>query len=283
MPKCISLLMILVFSARGSVPAQKPVEPPALHYEVVSIHESRHDAPGLFAFVQGDEHQSHIAIENYSYASLIVKAFGIRFWQLEKLPASVKEQTLFNLQLSSGEDTDAALKAMSDDEASEAHERMLQEVLVERFGLKYHWMTRSMPAYVLVAGKQPKLHRSAVKPPLAGEKRRLNRDDPNSPWLESRCGAEGCSVELRGFSTGWIANTLSVNLQGPVVDRSGLAGLWDFKLEYASSMAGTSPTDENRYPPIEAAVVSQLGLRVERGKAPIRMLVVDHLEPPTSN
>ncbi len=281
LPRFTSLLPTLIFTACRWVWAQEPAAPLALHYEVVSIHEA---GPGpRTPVVEGDEHQSRILIENYGYASLIVKAFGVRFWQLEELPGSLDEHAAFTLHLSSGEDTDATLQGMSDAEAGEAHERMLQEVLAERFALKYHWVTEERPSLVLVAGRQPKLHASAVKPPAPGEKRTRKRDDPSSPWFEGGCGPDGCSVSLRGFPMSWIVNTVSVNLRAPVVDRTGLTGLWDFKLEYLPSMGGAPSPEENTYPLIEAAVVGQLGLRVERGKAPMKMLVIDHIEPPTFN
>ena len=79
----------------------------------------------------------------------------------------------------------------------------------------------------------------------------------------------------------------------PVIDQTGLKGLYDFTLEW-SPEPGLGPvmpvtsepplqTDANSRPPILVAIQEQLGLKVEPARAPVGVLVIDHIERPTKN
>jgi uncharacterized protein (TIGR03435 family) len=63
----------------------------------------------------------------------------------------------------------------------------------------------------------------------------------------------------------------------PVVDKTGLTGIYDYKLEYSA------PSPDPRGPSIFVAVQEQLGLRLEPQITPIDILVIDHVEKPSEN
>ena len=63
----------------------------------------------------------------------------------------------------------------------------------------------------------------------------------------------------------------------PVLDKTGLAGTYDYKLEYTNSSRNTDAAS------IFTAVQEQLGLRLESQTAPIEALVVNHVEKPDAN
>jgi uncharacterized protein (TIGR03435 family) len=79
---------------------------------------------------------------------------------------------------------------------------------------------------------------------------------------------------------GWTAPQLATHLSDfvdrPVVDRTGLEGKYGVELEF-------SRRDGDDLPSIFTAVQDQLGLRLETGKAPIEMLVIDHIEKASEN
>jgi uncharacterized protein (TIGR03435 family) len=65
----------------------------------------------------------------------------------------------------------------------------------------------------------------------------------------------------------------------PVIDKTGLEGRYAYFLQYGQ--LGNSP---DQAPDIFGAVQEQLGLRLEPAKAPVQVLVVDHIErTPTEN
>jgi uncharacterized protein (TIGR03435 family) len=75
-----------------------------------------------------------------------------------------------------------------------------------------------------------------------------------------------------------------------VIDRTGLTGLYDFTLKWTPEGIGTTllgrpptpqtPSDPDA-PSIFTAVQEQLGLKLEAGRGPVEVVVIDHIEKPT--
>jgi len=78
-------------------------------------------------------------------------------------------------------------------------------------------------------------------------------------------------------------------LQAPVIDRTDLTGLFDFELVFDPGPRGGSTLGDDDAltaapaPPLRVAIEEQLGLRLRRESGPVRVLVVEHVEPPTPN
>jgi uncharacterized protein (TIGR03435 family) len=81
-----------------------------------------------------------------------------------------------------------------------------------------------------------------------------------------------------------------------VIDRTGLKGNFDFKLEWTPDPgqsggpfgggppgADAPPPPDPNGPSIFTAVQEQLGLRLESQKGPVEMLVIDKVEKPSEN
>lgn len=64
----------------------------------------------------------------------------------------------------------------------------------------------------------------------------------------------------------------------PVLDRSGIPGEFDFRLEFAAD--DSRPEDG---PSLFTAIQEQLGLKLESAKGPIPTLIIDHAEKPSAN
>ena len=121
--------------------------------------------------------------------------------------------------------------------------------------------------------------------------------------LPSR-GSDGCGAALinpgimsfSGVPMALIAQSLTQTVGRPVIDKTGLTGLFDLHLEWNSQatvevLAREGPRDPNklspsadhRSPSIFAAVQEQLGLRLESDRGPVEILVIDHVEKPSEN
>jgi uncharacterized protein (TIGR03435 family) len=77
-------------------------------------------------------------------------------------------------------------------------------------------------------------------------------------------------------------------LDRPVVDETGLADRYDFDLEWTpdgSQFEGKMPEikPDNSGKPDLFAAMQQLGLRLESGKGPVPVIVIDHVERPSEN
>jgi uncharacterized protein (TIGR03435 family) len=88
-----------------------------------------------------------------------------------------------------------------------------------------------------------------------------------------------------------LVTSLSRNLGRSIVDKTGLTGNYDFTLEWnpdEGSPAQPRPQDgaataPDSRPSIFTAVQEQLGLKLESTKAPVDVVVIDHIEKPTEN
>jgi len=78
-----------------------------------------------------------------------------------------------------------------------------------------------------------------------------------------------------------LASTLQGFIGDPVVDATGLTGLFDFTLDFKLDES-TSPNRELGQTPFEA-VQRQLGLKLEPRKGPVEVVVIDHVESPSGN
>ncbi|MDQ6676315.1 MAG: TIGR03435 family protein, partial [Acidobacteriota bacterium] len=90
-----------------------------------------------------------------------------------------------------------------------------------------------------------------------------------------------------------IVRVLADETGKPVVDRTGLQGRFDLKLDWTpepppiAAAPGAQPVAPNPLdlsgPTIFTAVQQQLGLKLEARKAPVPVLVIEHAEKPSVN
>jgi uncharacterized protein (TIGR03435 family) len=147
---------------------------------------------------------------------------------------------------------------------------MLRSLLADRFKLAVHTESKELPVIVLVAGKGgSKLHPSAEEGP---------------PGVAIADGG----LKFTRFAMPEFGEFLShlASVGRPVLDRTSLSGFYDFTL-LVDGQKFDSPGDAKRsiadWSSIFDDVQSQLGLKLESGKAPIEQLVIDHAEKPTEN
>jgi uncharacterized protein (TIGR03435 family) len=138
---------------------------------------------------------------------------------------------------------------------------MLQSLFNDRFRLAQHRETRDSSVYLLTIG------RNGVKMHEGGQVL-LNKS--------IQIGASGKPDWPDGWTTSFLASYLSNFTGRPVVDETGLTAKYGVELEF-------SRRDGDDHPDIFTAVQDQLGLKLQPGKAPIEMLVIDHIEKPNEN
>jgi len=150
--------------------------------------------------------------------------------------------------------------------------RMCQTLLEDRFQLKVYRETRELPVYYLVVGKNGhKLH----------EYHEGERDAPKG--LRVQNGELSGMAEMSN-----LAFFLSLQMDRPVHDKTGLTGRFVFSLKYAPDDRRAEPgeealaTDTNR-PSLFTAIQEQLGLKLEGQKGPVEILVIDSVQKPSEN
>jgi bla regulator protein blaR1 len=187
---------------------------------------------------------------------------------------------------------------------------MMQSLLAERFKLAVHFESPVIPVFALTfvkPGKMgPKLHPHAEGPPC-GEYSLTLAPMPKPPAPGNIFPAVcGCQESKRGVTGGQLIGsrdaTMAVvadtiygygfmagDVDKPVVDETGLKGSYDFTLEYGgpndsfARPASAMPEGGSQGTSFLTALREQLGLKLVSTKAPVRMIVIDHVEKPSEN
>jgi uncharacterized protein (TIGR03435 family) len=150
---------------------------------------------------------------------------------------------------------------------------MLRALLEDRFKLAVHKETKETSVYVLVVEKaNPNIRASA------------SGDEKKTTFVP---GAHG-QMTFEKMPMVGLAGTIANILHIPVVDRTGLTGFFDFTLDpmkFASVGDSGSPrfTADTYADLVMVAVREQLGLKMEKRKEPLEVMVIDHVEKPSDN
>jgi bla regulator protein blaR1 len=160
-------------------------------------------------------------------------------------------------------------------------------LLEDRFSFRAHRETRERPVLVLVRARQdgplgPRLRQSATDcAALAAEAGKTNAPwPPRSADGRLLCGLNtvGSPMTAGGYPMSEFVRWLTGQTQRMVIDRTGLAGGWDFELTFAPpDVAAAASSDA---PTLFTALEEQLGLKLDSTRAPADVLVVDRIERP---
>ena len=153
---------------------------------------------------------------------------------------------------------------------------MFQNLLVDRFNLRFHKEVKEGPVYVLTVEKSG----LKMKPDGSGQALGI----PIVPAAGG--GFTGTRVPMV-YLTWWLAQQLQ-NDGRPVVDQTGLSQSYDFTLTFAPQLPpnisrDSLPPEMQNLPSIFDAVKDQLGLKLEAAKGPVEYFVIDHIERPSAN
>ncbi len=211
---------------------------------------------------------------------------------------------------------------------------MIQSMLEDRFQLKAHTETRDLPIYNLIPGKDgPKLKASEDQTPPAlggpaGPPQPCSpatnappplplpppgqRGGPGDPNFVLPRGAmmimmnpTGLTLQATGVPLGNLINMLQNQVGRPIIDKTDLKGLFDFKLQFSpeglnlpnggtpfgplgpgpGGAGGAGPATTAASDPVPSlfTAIQELGLRLESSKGPVEVLVVDSVQKPTEN
>jgi uncharacterized protein (TIGR03435 family) len=177
------------------------------------------------------------------------------------------------------------------DSALDAQRLMLRSLLKDRFKLTLHEETKPLPAWALAVGKKLQLKEadgsgetgcklpSASGPPPEGGTR-VTFGDPNGAGTTVNLGPGmtlqySCrNMTMAAFAEGLRAMR-GILISTPVLDRTGLKGMWNFDVKWSLPVMG--PMAGDRISVVDA-LEKQLGLKLEEVPVPKPVLVVDSVE-----
>jgi uncharacterized protein (TIGR03435 family) len=281
--KVLACAVIMAAAIAGAPPIQ-----PQQSFEVASVRPTK-GAPGVppFVFVQAGRLRAPFS----TLRELVQAAHGVEVNQVVGGPGWADSDHFdVNAQLPPG-------ATVADSQA------MLRKLLADRFGLVTRQEQRELPVLFLdqdekigpqltVADTQCKPLKSPPgipappppPPPPAGAGPMTPLNQPPG----STCGNVMFSgfFSLRAVPMMTFVTNLSRQIKRPIIDRTKLASRYDIDLHF---LPDTGPMQFNGQainadaPSLRTAIREQLGLRLDDGRAPLDVIVIDRVNQPTAN
>ena len=297
----LNVVTVLAVSPGIGVHAQSPAPAtPRPSFEAASVKPNKEGGPFSLFFQPGGRFRA----TNVTAKALISAAYGT-------------PQPLPDFQIVGGPkwlDTDrfdVVAKAAGDPQPQNNAPpaimfQMLQSLLEERFHLKVRHETSDVPVFVLQLARPDGKLGPRLRPTDTdcADLMRAARENgggpapPPAPGERPRCGTRMFpgNISAGAQTLTQVVNGLSRlrDLNRQVVDRTGLAGVYDLDLVWtpdaASQPPGDRPAGAPPLPPIDpngpsifTAIQEQWGLKLEPSRAPMNMLVIDAVERPTDD
>jgi uncharacterized protein (TIGR03435 family) len=259
-----------------------PAIPVPTEFEVASVKPADPGGRGMRFQTQPG---GRLNVTGMPLRSLVFQAFNVfNGDQVAGLPAWADSERF-----------DIIAKAPSEGPSAPAIDRdatapMLRALLVDRFKMTYHTEDRQLSAYTLVAGK-PKLKKAD---PASRTSCKNSNAPPGSPPGSRVITCQNVTMALFAERLQYMTPDLS----WPVLDATALEGSWDlsvmFSFNFGMPLRGgpegagaggpAAPADPNGGPSIFEAFEKQLGLKLEKQKRSMPIVVIDHIEQkPTEN
>jgi uncharacterized protein (TIGR03435 family) len=275
----IALMGGALLAATGVVAeAQVPTPPPGRLYafEVASVKPSDpEERLRVFDF----KPTGSVTMRNLTLHRMIAAAYGTPF------PIPLPDERIVGgpAWLTTARFAVEARSAQPPEAATAARDIgfMLRTLLAERFGLRVRFEPRSQRVYALVRAT------GTPKPGVT-----LRPTETECARNSGGCGLDGGAgrMELRGAPLDLVVFALAEAVGRPVINQTGLEGLFDGSLQWAPSpeetqavFGGQAP--EARDPQVGAsiftAIEEQFGLKLQDSRAPIETLVITHADLPS--
>jgi uncharacterized protein (TIGR03435 family) len=252
-------------------PPPKPMTDADPSFDVATIKPNNSGAPSMQALIVRGR---NFATRNSSLIDLICFAYEVQAKQIVGAPDWTDKDRY-------------DLNAIPEQEGVPNPQQlriMVRKLIADRFKLTFHPDKRELSAFVLTVGKNgSKLTPTQLKGPL-----------PGLGFLPTK---EGLKLIVRNGTMADFSGFLqTLVLDRPVVNQTSLADKYDFSCTFTpddSEFNGHPPLlngqppkaadDAEAAPGLFQAIEQQLGLKLEAKKAPVDVLVIDHVEKPSAN
>jgi len=263
-----------------------------LTFDVASVKPTAHPAPDGMLLIShggpGTPDPGQITWGNVTLKQLLTTAYDVRPYQVSG-PGWLDTERY------------DIIAKVPEGATKEQVNMMWGNLLKERFGMVVHHEPKEFPVDELVVAKGgPKFMETTLDlnapppPPPAGPPGPPKLDKNGFPEMDGpgfqssgRIGPDGFVIirmAARAQEMSGLARVLGDQLNRPIVDKTGLTGKYDFKLEFMGAALRPGPgllhstPDDNTRENLAAAIQQQLGLRLASGKAKLDVVVVDKAE-----
>jgi uncharacterized protein (TIGR03435 family) len=298
----LAALAVLMFAEFFNVPhihAQSQAQDvaataPHYEYDIFSIKPSKPDT-GAGMIVGMIDTPDGFTGEYVPLMFLVQAAYGVNSYQVSGAPSWFSAE-MYEVNAKMDPTVADALQKLTPEERKLVRRKMLQALLVDRLKLVIHRDTKEQQLYTLVVAKNgPRFQESKPLDTSATESKAPNGGGPRGRIIAG--GEDGMqTMTYQASPIGSLVGYLRLQLRATVLDKTGLTGVYDFKLKWMReqrrtqvpvsgvpegqpSVAATDPIG----PTLLDALQDQLGLKLESGKGPVEIIVIDHIERPSGN
>src|SRR5688572_12207333 len=287
----LRLMLAAVFGGVSAlaVQASQTPSPQPVAFEVASVKRSPPDAEknlnGFTSTISGAMPGGRWRAQNVRLPLLIQFIYGILPEQLVGGPAWMTVDRF-------------TIEAKAAGEPSRVQSvQMVKQLLAERFKLRVHTEQRPLDAFVLVIARADGKLGPGLRPSRRGgceaDAARGVPPNPTPPGQRPNCGFQSTvkagvtQLRISGFPVSRLLTATNAGfvVGRPMLDRTGLRGPYDIDLDYVPAGDPQSPSPDPNLPNVgsslETAVREQLGLKFERRKELMEVLVIDHIEAPS--
>lgn len=220
---------------------------------------------------------ARITIYQMALKGLITQAFHIGAWQISG-GESWMEKDQYDIEGKPGADLIPTIKDLRyswmygiEDEQMRL---MVQALLIDRFQLRYHREAKAGTVYVLERGDKPLL----LQPTAVTDERARPSD---TPMFSGSIGFAGGTWGLFNTTMArFVTFAGNYVLHAPVEDRTGLKGQFNYRQRTPLAETDATTTDNTDS---FLRLIPEMGLKLERRKGTVEMLVIDHAEKPSGN
>jgi uncharacterized protein (TIGR03435 family) len=264
----------------GAVATQPAVNARTIKFEVASIRRNKTGTGGGHG-----QTADGYGVRNMYPIILLSIAYGVNeFQRMQGVPEWCKiGNEAYDIEAKVADSDVAEWQKSNQKDLQDA----LQALLQDRFRMKAHFETRDAPAYNLVVAKNGPKFKAATPGDTypngmhdpQGKPGHGFSDKPDPGTNHSLLVAQ--SVSMAALAQ-YLSGFLGLTVERPVVDKTGLTGVYDFTMPVMADWGSNSEPDPSE-PSIFSVLQDSLGLQLKPAKAPVQFLVIDHMERPTDN
>ena len=226
-------------------------------WDVVTVKPSDPDSTEVGYRISG---RRQIQLLRQTAEAMLIVGYGVHKKQIQNAPDWVRTQEW---------DVKGETDVVGEPDAQQVRS-LVRKLLKERFGLVVHTEQQEMPVFALTVAK-------------GGMKLKASDGDPKAlaNEYEHQSGGEAM-LKFQNAPLSLLITMLDFRADKPVVDKTELAGRYDFTLRYTTDETPVSP-DANAPPGLFTAMEEELGLKLEPVRARADVLVVDRVQRPGEN
>ena len=224
-----------------------------------------------------DQNENTTKISNFTLVDLVRRAYDLKARSQVLDTPEWTEKDRYDITAKVTPDEMKRMDALPLLEGAEAYRATLRSMLVERFGLKVELSKRVMPRFALMRVSATSMGPGLLPTPAGPDGRAVGGTNTSRD-----SGSSKATFTVSGVAMRDLADRLSgMNEVGQrvVVDKTGLPGFFQFKLEYAPDNGmGVSP--EATMPGLVDAMREQLGLKLVKDEGDVPVVIVSAASKP---